>query len=137
MWLTTHLGFDGRCEEAFRFYQIALGGEITHMLRYEETPALGQMPVGEGGKIIHARMKIGDLVLMGADAPPGRGGGAANGFVVSLGLDAPERAEASFAALGEGGVVVVPMGPTFFAHRFGMVNDKFGVPWMVLCETAT
>jgi PhnB protein len=133
MQLNPYLSFDGRCKAAFEFYEKALGGKIVAMMTYAETPMKDQMPADQHGKIVHARMAVGDEVLMGGDAPPGRYE-PAKGMTVTLSIDQPTEAEQVFKALAEGGTVTMPIAETFWAQRFGMLVDRFGIPWMVNCE---
>jgi PhnB protein len=134
MKVNPYLMFDGNCEEAFKFYEKCLGAKIEAMLPHEGSPAEGHVPPEWNKKILHARMRIGDTVLMASDSPPGRQDKAKGGFSITLHTDTPEEAERIFAALGDKGTSTMPMGPTFFATRFGMLNDKFGMPWMIICE---
>jgi PhnB protein len=90
-------------------------------------------PAGWHNKIIHARIAIGETIVMGSDAPPDRYD-APKGISLSLGLDTPADAERAFQALSEGGTVRMPLAQSFFASRFGIVTDRFGIPWMVICE---
>lgn len=133
MELNPYLSFDGRCEAAFKFYEKALGGKIVAMISYADTPMKEQTPAELHKQIVHARLVVGDKVLMGGDAPPGRYE-AAKGISVILGVDHPAEAERVFAALAAGGAVQMPIEETFWARRFGMLTDQFGVPWMVNCE---
>jgi PhnB protein len=133
MELNPYLSFDGNCAEAFKFYEKSLGGKIVAMMTYAETPMKDQMPADSHGKIVHARLTLGDQMLMGADAPPGRYE-PAKGMSVILGIDQPAEAERVFKALSENGTVQMPIEETFWARRFGMVVDRFGIPWMVNCE---
>jgi PhnB protein len=133
MELNPYLSFDGRCEPAFKFYERALGGKIVAMMTYGETPMKDQTPVDQHDKIVHARLTVGDKTLMGGDAPPGRYE-SAKGITVMLGIDDPAEAERVFKALSERGTVQMPIAETFWAHRFGMLIDQFGIPWMVNCE---
>lgn len=133
MELNPYLSFDGRCEAAFKFYEKALGGKIVAMISYADTPMKEQTPAELQKQIVHARLVVGDKVLMGGDAPPGRYE-AAKGISVILGVDQPAEAERVFAALAAGGAVQMPIEETFWARRFGMLTDQFGVPWMVNCE---
>ncbi len=132
MHITTYLNFDGNCEEAFKFYEQVLGGKILMMTRYEGTPAANHSPSEMRNKILHARIQIGDTVLMGSDVPPGQV--QPQGFGLSLGVDKVAEADLVFNALAGNGEVSMPMGKTFFAERFGMLRDSFGVSWMVVCE---
>lgn len=105
------------------------------MIPHEGTPAAEQVPSGWRNKIMHARLAVGDKVLMGSDAPPERYEGS-NGFSVTLGIDDPVDAERIFHALAESGTVQMPIQETFWAVRFGMLIDRFGIPWMINCERA-
>jgi len=135
MQMNPYLFFPGQCEAAFKFYAKVLGGEIIAMLPHEGTPAAENVPPAWRSKIIHARMVVGDKVLMGSDAPPDHQQ-AMQGFSVTLGIDDPAEAERVFHALAENGTVRMPIGKTFWAERFGMLVDQFGTPWMVNCEKA-
>lgn len=134
MQVNAHLNFNGQCEEAFKFYEKALGGKIASMMTYEGTPAADQMPADARKKIIHAHINIGTTGVMGADSPPGRYT-KPQGITITLGTDTAAEAERAFSALSEKGEVGMPMAQTFFASRFGMVTDQFGIPWMVICQT--
>ena len=133
MQLNPYLSFDGRCEAAFKFYEKALGGKIVAKMTYGETPMKEQSPAELHGKIAHIRMSIGDTLLMGSDSPPNRYE-PAKGITVMLGIDTPAEAERVFKELSEGGTVTMPIEETFWARRFGMLTDQFGIPWMVNCE---
>jgi PhnB protein len=135
MQLNPYLYFNGQCETAFKFYERCLGGKIVRMLTHEGTPAAEQVPPEWHKKILHARLVVGDTVLMGSDAPPGRQQ-EMKGFSVTLGVDDPAEAERIFHALAEKGTVHMPIGKTFWAERFGMLVDQFGTPWMINCEPA-
>lgn len=131
--LNTYLHFNGNCEAAFKYYEQVLGGRIEMKSTYGESPAGAQSPDAMKNKIIHARIRIGDTLVMGSDAPSERFS-PPQGFSLSLGVATAEEAEKRFAALSEGGQVRMPLTESFFAQRFGMLVDKFGVPWMVNCE---
>jgi PhnB protein len=136
MQMNPYLTFSGQCEAAFKFYAKVLGGEIIAMLPHEGTPMADHVPPAWRSKIAHARMMVGDKVLMGSDAPPDRFE-KMQGFSVTLGIDDPAKAERVFHALAENGTVCMPIGETFWAVRFGMLIDQFGTPWMVNCEKST
>ena len=133
MQLNPYLLFNGQCEAAFRFYERCLGGKIVAMMPHAGTPAEGQVPPEWRDKIIHARLVVGDQVLMGSDAPPDHFE-KPQGFSVTLGIDNPIEAERLFNALAENGTVRMPIQQTFWALRFGMLVDRFGIPWMINCE---
>lgn len=135
MQLNPYLFFNGQCEAAFKFYEKVLGGKIEAMLPHEGTPAAEHVPPEWRKKILHARLVVGDKVLMGSDAPPGRQE-EMKGFSVTLGTDDPNEAERMFHALAENGTVRMPIEKTFWAVRFGMLVDQFGTPWMINCEQA-
>jgi len=136
MQLNPYLFFNGQCEAAFKFYAELLGGKIIAMMTHAATPAENQVPPEWREKIIHARMVVGGQLLMGSDAPPGHFQ-QPQGFSVSLLVDEPEDAERIFHTLAENGTVKMPLQKTFWAIRFGMLVDRFGIPWMVNCEEKT
>ena len=136
MRMNPYLLFNGRCEEAFQFYAQCLGGKIEAMMPFAGTPAEQEVPAEWRKKIIHASLTVGDQVLMASDAPPGRYE-EPRGFSVSLNVKTPAEAERIFQALTENGKVQMPLQQTFWAARFGMVVDRFGIPWMVNCEQAS
>jgi PhnB protein len=133
MQLNPYLFFNGQCAAAFKFYENCLGGKIEVMMPHTGTPAESQVPANWRDKIIHARMVVGDKVLMGSDAPPDRYQ-APKGFSISLDVDTPADAERIFKALSAKGTVNMPLQKTFFAESFAMVVDQFGIPWMILSQ---
>jgi PhnB protein len=130
--LNPYLFYDSNCEAAFKFYEKTLGGKIEMMLRNEDGPPEMGSPPERKHKIMHARMSIGNQVLMASDAPPDHFH-KPQGFSVSLTVGDPVEAEHKFKALSEGGSVNMPFGKTFFSKGFGMCVDQFGIPWMVNC----
>lgn len=133
MAITPYLFFEGRAEEAIAFYGKALGAKTTMLMRNSESPSPpppGMLPPGSEAKIMHAEIRIGDLPLMLSD---GHCAGAAKfaGFGVSLPARDAVEAGRYFAGLSDGGEVRLPLGPTFFSAAFGMVQDRFGLLWMV------
>jgi PhnB protein len=133
MQLNPYLTFNGQCEAAFKFYEKCFGGKIAAMLPHEGTPAAEHVPAEWRAKIMHARLAVGDQVLMGSDAPPEHYE-PMKGFSVTLGIKDPAEAERVFHALAENGMVRMPIQETFWAVRFGMLVDRFGTPWMINCE---
>jgi PhnB protein len=129
-----YLSFQGDCAQAFAFYAQALGGKITFLHTFGESPMAAQTPTEHHGKVMHATVEGRGFVLMGSDLPPGMAFDGYKGFSLSVqGKDVADGA-ALFQALGAGGTVTMPFGPTFWAKGFGMLIDQFGVPWMVNCE---
>ena len=128
-----HLTFNGQCAAAFHFYQQCLGGEIVTMLTYAESPLATHTPPAMHDKILHATLALGDLMLTGADAAP-ESYQPPQGVSVLLHTDSPEEADRIFAALTEGGAIEMPIQQTFWAARFGMLVDQFGIPWMINCS---
>jgi PhnB protein len=131
--LNTYLMFDGTCEAAFKFYEKVLGGKIVAMMTYAEMPGSAEMPKDSQKRIMHARIQVGDKVLMASDCPPGRPE-AAKGFNVNISVKDPAEADRLFDALATGGTIKMPIQETFWAIRFGMLVDQFGTPWMINCE---
>lgn len=135
MQLSPYLSFDGRCAEAFKFYEQVLGATTVVTMLYGGSPMAGETPSELHGKVMHGRIKIGGQVVMASDAFPGRYQTPA-GFNVTLEIKDEAEAERVFAALADGGAVHMPIQETFWAKRFGVVTDRFGTPWMVDCEKA-
>jgi PhnB protein len=136
MQVEPYLFFDGRCEEAIEFYKKALGAKVEMLMRFKESPEPpkpGMCPPGSDDKVMHASLTIGEARVMASD---GQCGGKPSFQGFGLSLDAKTEAEAGrlFNALADGGQVQMPLGKTFFAQSFGMVADRFGVMWMVICE---
>lgn len=135
MQMNPYLIFNGQCEAAFKFYEKCLGGKIQTILAHEGTPIAQHVPAEWRSKILHATMIVDGHVLMGADAPPGRYH-KPEGFAMTIGLNDTAKAERIFQELGENGTVTMPLQETFWAVRFGMLTDRFGIPWMINCEKA-
>jgi PhnB protein len=133
MKLNTYLNYGGNCAQALRFYEEHLGGKITAMGTYAEMPDKSAVPPGMENNVIHARITIGGTELMASDVPPERFQPMCS-FDLSLSVDSDEEAERIYALLSDGGEIFAPMAETFFAHRFGMLTDKFGTPWMIIHE---
>jgi PhnB protein len=136
MKLEPYLFFNGRCEEAIAFYQQALGAEVTMQMRMNEAPdppPPGAIPAGFENKIMHANLRIGGMHLMVSDGNSNMQP-SFKGFTLSLGVDDSAQAERAFNALSVGGKVVMPLGKTFWSPCFGMLEDRFGVGWMVITQ---
>lgn len=132
MELSPYLNFNGQCADAFRFYQECLGGELS-MQTHGDTPMKDQVPPEWRDKIIHARLVVDGMALMGSDAPPPHFA-KPQGMSVSIGVADPAEGERIFKALADQGTVTMPYSKTFWAAGFGMLVDRFGTPWMVNCE---
>jgi PhnB protein len=127
-----YLGFNGNCAEAMRFYEAALGGKIELMMSGADSPMAAQIPQEFAQRIVHARLALhGGGYLYGGDAPAQMPYKGIHGFGVTLNFDTVEEAQSVFDKLSAGGKVSMPMGPSFWARRFGMVTDRFGTPWIV------
>jgi PhnB protein len=138
MKLTSYLMFNGQCETAFKFYEKCLGGKITDIMTYSQSPEPAMMdgiPPEWHNKIMHVGLKIGDQELMGSDSPP-KYHEDPQGFSVTINLNDPAEAERIFHTLAENGTVKMPLQQTFWAYRFGMLVDQFGIPWMINCDQA-
>ena len=133
MSLNPYLYFNGQCEEAFRFYEQRLGGKITFMMKYEGSPMASLGPADYANKILHAGLSLGDGLLEGCDALTGEYRKPQSFCVMFRPKDVAE-ADCIFGALAEDGTVRIPIGETFWALRFGMVVDRFGIPWLINCE---
>jgi PhnB protein len=132
MEFNTYLFFNGQCADAFKFYAKVLGGKV-ETIPYAGSPAEKDIPAEWRDKIMHARLSVGDAVLMGSDAPPAHYQ-KPQGFSVSASVKDVGEGERIFNGLSEGGQVQMPFTPTFWAAGFGMCVDRFGIAWMVNCE---
>ena len=130
MKLYTQLNFAGNCEEAFRYYEKHLDGRITMMMNQRQAPGA---PAGAGNAIIHARMDIGDTVLIANDVPPSIFK-KIHSVYMYLALDSSEEAERVHNVLAAVGEIYMPMTETFYATRFSQLRDRFGVPWSIIHE---
>ncbi|MBB4635424.1 VOC family protein [Longimicrobium terrae] len=131
MQLFSQLNFGGNCEEAFRFYEAHLGGRITTILRVRDLPPHVPPPPGSADAVIHARMDIAGVELIGNDVPAAYFEPVRSSYLY-LSLDSVEEAERAYAALSEGGEIGMPLHESFFAARFAQVRDRFGVLWSIL-----
>ena len=130
MQLDPHLSFNGDCEEAFAFYEKTFGGKIEFKMTHAESPMAAQTAPDWRDKIMHIALRVGDRVLMGADVPP-QYQAKPQGFSMSVTVNDAAEAERVFNALVEGGQVTLPLAETFWSPRFGMLVDRFDIPWMV------
>lgn len=132
--IAIHLSFNGDCAEAFAHYERVLGGTINRVLTYGASPMADHVPPSEQNRVMHASLTLGGTQLMGADGVSSHPYAGSTGFSVSLSYPTAEQAAQVFEALGAGGAVIMPFGPTFWAKGFGVLTDRFGVSWMVGCD---
>lgn len=133
-----YLFYNGRCEEAVEFYRQALGAEVEMMMRFRESPEPpppGTVPPGFDSKIMHCSFRVGTTTIMASDGCSADKA-AFQGFSLSLSVASEAEADRVFAALAEGGQVRMPLDKTFWSPRFGMVEDRFGVGWMIMVPGA-
>ena len=131
MRLNTFLNFGGNCEQAFRFYEQHLSGQIKMLMRRAEQPNQPVTWPGWEQSIQYAIMNIGETELMGSDVPPDRFQPMRSVYL-SLTVDNAAEAARIWALLSDGGQILMPMEETFFATRFGQLRDAFGTLWMIL-----
>jgi PhnB protein len=135
MKLTPHLSFAGQCQAAFEFYQQCLDGKIVTMLTYGNSPMASQTPLAWQDKIVHATLEAGENVLFGADVLPSQYQ-TPRGFHIAISTQEPEEAARIFRELAQDGTVQMPLQKTFWALRFGVLVDRFGISWEVNCGQA-
>jgi PhnB protein len=136
MIVNPYLSFEGRCDEAIEFYKSAVGAEVNTLMRFKDMPGScpeGSVKPGTENKVMHAALRIGDTTVFATD---GRCSGQPKFDGISLSLSPANDAQAAkvFNALANGGKISMPLGKTFFASSFGMLTDRFGVPWMVVVQ---
>lgn len=129
MKLNTYVNFAGTCAEAFRFYEKHLGAHVGMMMTHAQAPDQSAVRPEWKDAVLHATVAIGDTELLAADIPNAQ---PMRSAYLSLGVDSDPEAERIFSALADGGRILMPMQETFFASRFGQVQDRFGINWMIL-----
>jgi PhnB protein len=138
MYIQPYLFFDGRCQEALDFYVSALGAKVEALIRFKDSPEPpdpAKVPPGAANNIMHSSFRIGDSVVMASDGF-GKGNPVFQGFSLSISVTSDAEADRLFSAIAKNGKITQPLVKTFFASSFGMVTDKFGVPWMVVTSPA-
>jgi PhnB protein len=133
MQMNPYLSFNGQCEAAFKLYENCLGGQLGAIFRYAGSPFADQVPADWQDKVMHGSVTVGKQLLAGADVAPDLYE-APKGFSLSLQMKDPAEAERIFRELGKNGRVVMPLEKTFWAERFGVVVDPFGIQWQINCE---
>lgn len=130
MRMSVHLNFQGNCAEAFAFYTEVFKADNPFQITYGDAPKGSPVPPDWSGKVMHASVPVGDGLLMGCDAPPGKST-PLGGFQVSVETKDEAELRRIYEALCQGGSVQMPLAPTFWSPLFGMCTDRFGVGWMV------
>ena len=138
--INPYLTFNGTCEEAFNFYKSVFGGEFPHVSRYSDMPESPDFPIEEdqGQKIMHVSLPISEeTILMGSDSSEAFGNATVigNNISISINSDSVEETTRVFNTLSAGGRIKMPLNKTFWGAYFGMFTDKFGIHWMVNCDT--
>lgn len=136
MKVQSYLFFDGRCEEAIEFYKKTLGAKVEMLMRFKESPDKsnpGSIPPGGEDKVMHASFSIGETSVMASDGHC-LGKPEFKGVALALTVKSDAEADKTFKALSDGGQVQMPLTKTFFASRFGMCADRFGVSWMIVTD---
>jgi PhnB protein len=131
MRLDIYLNYAGNCQQAFRFYEQHLGGKITMLMTHGQGPNAATLSAEQKSAILHARLELGNTVVMGADIPSSE---SMRSAYLTLSADSEREAERLYALLADGGQVFMAMEKTFFANRFAMLRDRFGTSWMLLHE---
>ena len=132
--LDIYVNYPGDCKRAFQFYEQHLGGKITMMLSHQQQPDAANVPNDWKNAILHARIEIGNTVLMGADIPNAE---PMRSAYLTLTFNSTKEAERVYELLSQDGQIFMKMEETFFASRFAMLRDKFGTSWMLLHERET
>jgi PhnB protein len=134
MKLHTYLNFNGTCAQAFAYYEKHLGAKITSSMTYGQMPGATSLPPNQVNLILHARIALGDTYLMASDVPPTMPWEPMRSAYLTLNVDSSAEAERIHTALADGGQIFMPLQETFYAHKFSMLRDKFGINWMVIHE---
>ena len=134
MKINTYLNFNGNCAQALAFYEQHLGAKILFSTTYSQMPGAKDIPPGQENFVMHARLALGDTILMGSDVPPSMKWEPMRSAYISLGVDTDAEAERLYAALSQGAEIFMPLQATFYASKFAMLRDKFGISWMIIHE---
>jgi PhnB protein len=129
--MEAYLSFNGNAADALDFYAKSLGGKILFSMTFGESPMGAETPADHKGKIMHATLEARGKQIMASDLPPGMAFEGYKGFSLSVQANDVKEGEQLFKTLSEGGKVTMPYAATFWSPGFGMLEDKFGVPWMV------
>lgn len=130
-----YLQFNGNCAQALEYYRQHLHGENLFLMPFRGTPGQEQVKPDWYDKIMHGSVQIGPTSVMGSDGGcPEDGAKGMSGCSIALNVPDPLEAERVFAALARDGIIRMPLQETFWAKRFGMLSDQFGVAWMINCE---
>ena len=134
MKLNPYLMFAGNCAPAFSFYNEQLGGQNLSLMPYRGSPMEEQVPEQARDRIMHASLQLGAQILMGSDCPPSQPYEGIKGCAMTITVETDAEAERVFNALAQNGKITMALDATFWASKFGMLTDQFGVAWMVMCE---
>jgi PhnB protein len=134
MKLTPYLNFNGTCAEAFAYYEKHLGAKTTASMTYGQMPGPAAHPPGTENFILHARLSIDGATIMASDVPPTMPWEPMRSAYLTLNVDSSAEAERIHTALADGGQIFMALQETFYAHKFSMLRDKFGINWMVIHE---
>lgn len=131
--ISPYIAFQGNCREAVEFYKHALGAKVLFSQTFGESPMRDVAPADQ---IMHCTIEAGNSRIMMCDDPRCTGEAAVGGNIsLAIGLNNPDEAREVFGKLSEGGTVTMPLEKTFWADAFGMLTDRFGVKWMINCES--
>ena len=133
MKINAYLNFNGNCAAALKFYEKCLSGKTAFKMTYGESPMAKETPKERHNQILHSRFVVDDNVFMASDCPPDRYD-EPKGISITLNVDTVKEAECFYAGLSEKAKVTMPLQETFWAERFAMLTDQFGIPWMINCE---
>ena len=131
--ITPYLFFSGRCEEALKFYEQAVGAKTEMIMRFNESPdpvPPGMLQPGFESKVMHTSFTIDGARLMASDGCDDKS--KMEGIQLALSVATEAEAHKTFNALAVGGSVGMPLNKTFWSPCFGMVTDKFNITWMVM-----
>jgi len=131
--LNPYINFNGNAAQAIKFYEQALGAVSERVMHFDQAPGMEPSPENKQ-RILHCQLTIGSAVLMVSDSMPNQQGPTDSNMHVVLHFSDEADLNARFAALSEGGKVSFPVHDAFWGAKFGMLVDKFGVPWMVIYE---
>jgi PhnB protein len=132
--LNPYLTFNGTAAKAIKLYETALGAKTENVMPWAEAPGT-QVTPDTKDRVMHARLRIGDGVMMLSDSQPGQPATPGTSVHVTLDFDDATDMARKFEALSTGGKITMPLQDTFWGAKFGMLTDAYGVSWMFNCQT--
>ncbi len=132
---TPYISFNGNCEEAVKYYQSILGGDI-NLMRFSDLPENeGVVSENWASKIMHGSLTLpGGQQLYFGDSWEGQTLSAGTNVTIHLNTDSAEEVYSLVEKLSQGGKLDMNAGEMFWGSVYGSCSDKFSIHWGVEYE---